>query len=125
MRAHSMQVIQIHHTRALDAENPALTYLAAALVAARGAVIVEERVQARAVDEQRRVDGPQTPAICIRYLYARHVRRVERRRGEDRVVHVCVVGEGHSRVGVGLPVRRFRLDLAHEDVAGADELVLI
>lgn len=123
--SNSMQIIKIHHTRALDAHNPALTNLTTTLVTASSAIIVEERVESSTIDEQSRVNRPETPAICVGNLYARYVRRGKWRGRKDRVVLCRVVLERYSSIGIGLPVRCLRLDLAHKDVASADEFVLV
>lgn len=75
-------------------------------------VVVEEAVQARAVDEDRvRVEDAKTPAGSARC--------------KDRVVVRRDSGEGRERVRVGLVVCGLSLDESHEDVTGVGQLVLI
>lgn len=111
MRAHRIQIVDIdprHIT--FDAEDAVLADLAVALVRARGAVVVEEAVEARTVDgDGGGVDDAETPAVgCGDGVVAVLDRLVL---GEDGVAVAGVVWEGQRCWGVGLVVGCLGLDL--------------
>lgn len=117
---HGIQIVDVDIIRvpvSLYAEDPRLTACSGANVRALGAVVVEEAVQAHAVAEDvvraQDAEAPAGGGIDAR------------RGGEDGVGESRVLGEGDGGVGVGLVVGGFGLDLAHEDLAGVDELVFV
>ncbi|SPQ23429.1 8bdce749-e62e-4af3-8c1f-5a9c97833852 [Thermothielavioides terrestris] len=111
-RPDRVEVVHAHAAVALDAEDARLAVLALAGVAAVHVVVVEEAVQAGAVDQHvRAVDDAQAPAGIAGRKHRVAVRRVRRER--------------QVRPRVRLVVRRLGLHLAHEHVARAGELVLV
>ena len=122
-RTHRIKIIHIQILRrgGIIHENRALTGRRRASRRAARAVMIEKRIQSRAVDEDVR-RGSDAQAPCERAVGggAGGTSNVE-----IGVVEGGVHGEGIIRRRVGLVVWRFGLDLAHEDVLGAGELVLV
>lgn len=123
--AHRPDGIQIVHPHALrppplEGEDARLARLPGAKVGATRRVIVEERVQAGAIGQDvLRVQDAQAPRVGA-------VARDARAGGDEiGVLQRFHGGEGDGGVGVGLVVRRLRLDLAHEDVLRSGQLILI
>jgi hypothetical protein len=118
----SVKVVQIDIVRMLvtfDTKDSRLAPRASTNVWALRAVVVEETVQANAVAEDVvRANDAQTPA-------GRSVDRWVWGWLEDRVWECFDVGEGDGGVWIRLIVGGLGLDLAHENVAGVDELVFV
>jgi len=122
-RPNGMQIIQIH-LRVLDRENAALARRSTALVQAIGAPVVEEFVEPSAINQDfLRVNDAQAPAIGVGDVGAVAVDVLGG--GEDGVTEGGIAGERDGGVGIGLVVGDFDLDLAHDDVGGVLELVLV
>lgn len=124
-RAHRMQIIDIRRRVLLQTQYPTLTSTIIALIRAAVAVVIEEAVQTRAVDQDiLAVHDAQTPALCIRHLDTVSAGRVWCGR-EDGVVESGDARERDCGVGIGLVVCGLGLDGAEEDVRGPNELVLV
>lgn len=109
---HRTQNIHPHPRRALNARHFALAPTPGILIRAMHVVVIEERIQPRAIDQHvARIHDAQPPPGLTR-----RERRVRVRRER---------GEGHLGVRVWLVVCRLGLDEAEHDVCGAGELVLV
>lgn len=126
MCPHSIQIIHTHPPpRAhLKRKDPTLTSLPIPLIRAGRAVIIKERIQPRAVDEDiGRVEDTETPSLARRNRNIPVPHRSIRHKYGIR--EHGIIRKRQRRRGVGLVVSGLCLDLSREDVGGVGELVLV
>lgn len=105
--------------RTIDTENLALAILAVADIRARCTVVVEEAVQTQSVHgNSRAVDDAQTQRVAVPWQTATKVRVRPGRPGDG------LIGPGR-RIGLGLVVWRFGLEISANNVGRTVELELV
>lgn len=125
-RAHCIEIVEaniVAEPIAFNTEDPRLTHRARAYGRTRRAVVVKERVQPDSVTEDV-VTSHNAETPSARSAGSANTCAVGEG-SKDGVVEGRVWWEGDGGVRIGLVVGCFGLNLAHEDVAGVDELVLV
>ena len=123
-RPHDIQIIHIQtfSRRSVVHENSLLTRITRVRrIRTLGVVVVEKRIQPCAI--HKNITGSQDAQTPCHGTIRWRTRRAES--AEIRIVQCSILREWLVRRRVGLVVRRFGLDLTHEDILRAGKLILV